>query len=122
MLRNQVSENSAQCAGAGLHLGSLEYSGPNGWYYSEGDLIMVCEFSPEDAVSVPVDHDATKLRVCKFKVVGMFDKPMVESPFYQVVDGKVIPVMGQAPIAKETTNRTGQKVRRNSMGRFCKKV
>ena len=51
----------------GLHVGSYDYA--NGWAGQDGRLLMV-EFDPQDAVSVPTDSNFQKLRVSKYKVVA----------------------------------------------------
>ena len=35
---------------------------------------MIVRFNPKDAVSVPTDCECQKLRVCKYEVIGEFDK------------------------------------------------
>ncbi len=50
-----------------MHIGSYDYA--NSWSGDDGRLLLV-EFDPQDAVSVPTDCDFQKLRVCKYKVVA----------------------------------------------------
>lgn len=77
-LRNEVhAERSNECS-KGLHVGGLDYSGPSGWYHSSGDKVVICKVNPKDVVSVPKDHNAQKVRVCKYEVVEEFKKPLVE--------------------------------------------
>ena len=61
---------------SGLHVGSLSYSGPGGWYNSGDDKIVIVKVNPADAVSVPSDHGASKLRVCKYEVIGEYEKDL----------------------------------------------
>lgn len=70
--RNKVDDNSANHCSHGLHVGALEYSGPGGWYNSQGDKVLAVKVNPRDAVSVPSDHGFTKLRVCRYEVIGEF--------------------------------------------------
>ena len=65
--RRSVDDNKDNHCSHGLHIGSYDYA--NGWAGSDGRLLVV-EFDPEDAVSVPTDCDFQKLRVCKYKVVS----------------------------------------------------
>lgn len=72
--RNMVDDDRTIECSRGYHIGDLSYSGPNGNYYnkSDGDHIIICEFSPEDVVSVPEEAAAHKIRVCKYKVVSEY--------------------------------------------------
>lgn len=86
--RRCVDDNSSHHCSYGLHIGSYDYA--DSWAGSDGKLLIV-EFDPEDAVSVPTDCDFQKLRVCKYKVVAditdtrkEIDKPIYEAnkPIY----------------------------------------
>tara|TARA_Y100000592_G_scaffold100586_1_gene181335 strand:+ start:770 stop:1864 length:1095 start_codon:yes stop_codon:yes gene_type:complete len=86
--RRCVDDNKDNHCSYGLHIGSHDYA--DGWAGSDGKLLIV-EFDPEDAVSVPTDCDFQKLRVCKYKVVAditdtrkEIDKPVYEAnkPIY----------------------------------------
>lgn len=70
--RNSVDDNFQNHCSHGLHVGALSYAGPGGWYNGEGDKVVAVKVNPADAVSVPNDHSFTKLRVCKYEVVGEF--------------------------------------------------
>jgi hypothetical protein len=39
---------------------------------------MIVEINPADVVSVPNDSDCQKLRTCKYKVVSLFKRKLVE--------------------------------------------
>lgn len=67
--RNEVDDERGNECSKGLHVGGLNYSGPNGWYYSSGDKVVIVKVNPKDVVSVPKDHEAQKVRVCKYEVV-----------------------------------------------------
>ncbi len=65
MPRNQISDDPNHACHAGLHVGAYEYAstfGPN---------LIVCEVDPADVVCVPNDHSYMKMRVSKYKVVGL---------------------------------------------------
>jgi len=64
--RRCVDDNKDNHCSFGLHVGSYDYA--NGWAGGDGRLLVV-EFDPEDAVSVPTDCDFQKLRVSKYKVI-----------------------------------------------------
>jgi DNA-directed RNA polymerase subunit RPC12/RpoP len=92
MKRNLVDNVADRTCSMGLHVGALEYAGPNGTYNSGGDHVVIVRVNPRDAVSVPTDHDAQKLRVCEYEVVGEFVKalesPLVEEDATEVKSNK----------------------------------
>ena len=65
--RRSVDDNKDNHCSWGLHIGSFDYA--DGWSGSDGKLLLV-EFDPQDAVSVPTDCSFQKLRVCKYTVVA----------------------------------------------------
>ena len=86
--RRCVDDNKDNHCSFGLHVGSHDYA--DGWAGSDGRLLLV-EFDPCDAVSVPTDCNFQKLRVSKYKVVSditdtrkELDKPVYEAnkPIY----------------------------------------
>lgn len=80
MKRNEVDDDRRNDCSFGFHVGALEYSGPNGWYFREGDHCMIVKVDPADIVSVPLDHNCRKMRVCGYKVIaeytGELNKPV----------------------------------------------
>lgn len=70
MPRNQVNEDSAQTCSYGLHVANYSYASQ---FYS-GGIMLECEVNPADVVSIPVDYDQAKMRVCKYKVLGAVDR------------------------------------------------
>lgn len=65
--RRCVDDNKDNHCSHGLHVGSYDYA--NSWAGNGGRLLLV-EFDPQDAVSVPTDCSYQKLRVSKYKVVS----------------------------------------------------
>ena len=65
--RRCVDDNKDNHCSFGLHVGSYDYA--NNWAGENGRLLLV-EFDPADAVSVPTDCDFQKLRVSKYKVIS----------------------------------------------------
>lgn len=65
--RRCVDDNKDNHCSFGLHIGSYDYA--NSWAGENGRLLVV-EFDPADAVSVPTDCDFQKLRVSKYNVVS----------------------------------------------------
>ena len=65
--RRCVDDNKDNHCSFGLHIGSYDYA--NEWAGEDGRLLVV-EFDPADAVSVPTDCNFQKLRVSKYNVVS----------------------------------------------------
>jgi hypothetical protein len=65
--RRCVDDNKDNHCSFGLHVGSFDYA--DSWAGEGGKLLLV-EFDPADAVSVPTDCDFQKLRVSKYKVIS----------------------------------------------------
>jgi len=73
--RRCVDDNKDNHCSYGLHIGSYDYA--NSWASSSGKLLLV-EFDPQDAVSVPDDCSFQKLRVSKYKVVADISDSRIE--------------------------------------------
>ena len=71
--RNQVDDNCNNACSHGYHVGALAYAGPDGWFHSPGDHIVICKVNPMDVVSVPYDCSSQKLRCCYYEPVGEFE-------------------------------------------------
>lgn len=77
--RNKVDDDYNNECSHGLHVGCLEYSGPGGWYNRPSDKVLAVKVNPQDAVAVPADHNFTKLRVCRYEVIGEYKASPVSS-------------------------------------------
>lgn len=66
MPREKVNADSNQTCSSGLHVAAPDYV-RNNWTC---DVIVECIVNPADVVSVPKDYNATKMRVCKYRVAG----------------------------------------------------
>ena len=80
--RRCVDDNKDNHCSFGLHVGSYDYA--NGWAGESGRLLLV-EFDPQDAVSVPTDCDFQKLRVSKYKVISDITdtRKELDTPVYE---------------------------------------
>lgn len=67
MPRQDVDDNRENTCSVGFHVGRFEYA--NDYAGSDGRM-MVCKVNPKDVVSVPPDYDCSKLRTCRYEVVG----------------------------------------------------
>lgn len=85
--RNEVDDDYKHQCSHGLHVGALEYSGPNGWYYRAGDVVLIVKVSPADVVAVPEDHSFRKLRCCKYEVVSVYQDVLKKAVYSGQVGG-----------------------------------
>lgn len=69
--RNQVDDDRAHECSYGLHVGGSEYVRNYGGYNKR---IVVVKVNPKDCVAVPRDHNAQKLRVCRYEVLHEVNK------------------------------------------------
>lgn len=72
MSRNEVNENPNETCSNGLHIANWDYAAHH--FGSPSDTMLEVEIDPSDVVSVPVDYDRAKMRVCKYKVLGVVDR------------------------------------------------
>lgn len=75
MPRNQVNEDSNVTCSHGLHVANWDYA-HNHFASSDRDtdVMLEVEVNPADVVSIPVDYNNAKIRVCKYKVLGLVDQ------------------------------------------------
>lgn len=91
--RGDVDDVAGNTCSHGLHIGGVGYATPGGSFWSQGDRVVICEFDPADVVSVPSDYNATKLRVCKYRVVAEYEETFTGTQ-YEAKDGKVVQSQG----------------------------
>jgi len=72
--RNMVDDNGANTCSRGLHVGTQTYA--SNFAGGDGRVVLV-KVNPANAVSVPFDHDATKLRVTEYEVLCEAEKTLV---------------------------------------------
>ncbi len=65
--RNQVDDNADRTCSFGLHAGAFEYANTFG---GAGSKMVIVKINPRDAVSVPTDCDAQKLRASRYEVLA----------------------------------------------------
>lgn len=66
MARNQVDDDDHRTCSTGLHVCSLSYL--KGFFWSTDKRLAIVKIKPEDFVSIPVDYNDAKARVCKYTV------------------------------------------------------
>lgn len=64
MARDLVDDNSGAACSTGLHVSNFDYAKSYG-------TVMAVLFNPRDAVSVPNDSSFQKVRVCRYRNVGV---------------------------------------------------
>jgi hypothetical protein len=67
MDRAEIDDNPANTCAAGLHAGNLDYV--KGYANGHDDRMVEVDINPRDVVSVPNDHNAGKLRACRYVVL-----------------------------------------------------
>src|SRR5574338_365754 len=74
MPRNQVNEDSSQTCSYGLHVANWDYAHNHfASHDSATDIMLEVEVNPADVVAIPTDYNQSKMRVCRYKVIGVVD-------------------------------------------------
>jgi hypothetical protein len=70
MERHLVDDDPEHTCSTGLHACNFEYLSQFGSESEPTDRIVACEIDPADVVSIPIDYNNTKMRVCRYVVIG----------------------------------------------------
>lgn len=70
MPREAVDSDREVTCSHGLHVASWDYA--KGF---SGEVLLEIQINPRDVVSVPIDYNNAKMRVCKYKVVRVIEQP-----------------------------------------------
>lgn len=73
MNRQDVDDDPNRTCSRGLHVGALPYVTMFGGSHGR---VMIVEVDPADVVSVPVDYNAQKMRVCRYRVIAEYTGPL----------------------------------------------
>jgi hypothetical protein len=68
--RRKVDEDQNKTCSYGLHVCSFDYL-PH-FSHANGH-VMICKVNPADVVAIPADYNHTKMRVCRYEVIGEFE-------------------------------------------------
>lgn len=68
MDRHLVHDSRDVACSVGLHVGTYDYAA--NIFGSAEDLVLLVAVNPRDAVAVPRDHGAHKMRVCRYEVLA----------------------------------------------------
>ena len=77
MDRSGVNPSREVCAGAGLHVGNVDYA-------TMKDYSVIVEVDPVDVVVVP-SAESCKVRTCGYTVLSLYKKPL-ETPVYRPLE------------------------------------
>lgn len=67
MPRNKVDDRDEHTCSYGFHVCSFDYLAS---FARSGGHVMICKVNPADVVSIPTDYNNTKMRVCRYEVIG----------------------------------------------------
>lgn len=86
--RNQVDEDCTRTCSKGLHVANWTYAHTQYGNTSPDttDIMLEVEVNPKDVVAVPVDYNNSKMRVCKYKVLGVVTTPFDPSLSLRLVN------------------------------------
>jgi len=73
MPRHRISDDPSLGCHSGLHVGALDYASTFG---GDDRKVVICEIDPEHVVSVPLDCECQKMRVCQYRVVADYTGPL----------------------------------------------
>jgi hypothetical protein len=99
--RNQVDDDCRHPCSHGLHVGTIEYvRGYTGNGCVNGGHVVIVKVNPRDAVSVPLDEKETKLRVCRYEVIGEYSGDLT-GPLYSGAGAALSAKPRQSPWSRE---------------------
>lgn len=78
--RNQVDEDANRTCSHGLHVANWQYAHTQ--FASSDpatDIMLEVEVNPADVVAIPSDYNQSKMRVCKYKVLGVVETEFKDS-------------------------------------------
>lgn len=85
--RNQVDENSNVTCSYGLHVANWNYAHTKfASSDTNSDVMLEVEVSPADVVAIPTDYNQSKMRCCRYKVLGVVTTPFSPETSLRVVD------------------------------------
>lgn len=90
--RNQVDEDSNRTCSHGLHVANWNYAHTQfASSDASSDIMLEVEVNPADVVAIPTDYNNAKMRVCKYKVLGVVTTPFDPSQSLRVVNPDYVP-------------------------------
>lgn len=74
MPRSEVDDDPNRTCSRGLHVANWDYAANKYGGSGPGVIMLEVEINPADVVAVPVDYNQSKMRVCKYKVIGVVNQ------------------------------------------------
>jgi hypothetical protein len=78
--RNEVDEDPNKTCSYGLHVANYDYACNH--FGTPQDILVLVIVNPADVVAIPTDYNESKMRVCKYKVSGVIERPL-NTPVYK---------------------------------------
>jgi len=79
MPRSEVDDNPNRTCSKGLHVAAYEYA----HNFASDGYTMEVKVNPKDVVAVPTDYNGQKMRVCRFEVVAICERPRLDETLYE---------------------------------------
>lgn len=98
--RKEVDDNGNNTCSTGLHVAAWKYAQE----YS-GEVLIEVKVNPEDVVSVPIDYDFQKMRVCRYTVLRIAKDEIKKEVV--ILDPSAIENMTARQIIEHVKNKTG---------------
>lgn len=76
MPREQVDDDPTRTCSAGLHAAAWSFA--SNWAEKRVEV----KINPRDVVAVPVDYNGKKMRVCRFEVIQVCERPLENQALY----------------------------------------
>jgi hypothetical protein len=85
--RNQVDEDSSITCSYGLHVANWNYAHTQfSSHDADTDIMLEVEVNPADVVAIPGDYNQSKMRCCRYKVLGIVTTPFSPETSLRVID------------------------------------
>jgi hypothetical protein len=94
--RNQVNEDPNQACAEGLHVANFDYA--SHFQGNENGKMIEVKVNPADVVSVPFDYNFSKIRACRYEVLGEVDREHSEKISLRVMSNDVVSDQDDEPI------------------------
>jgi hypothetical protein len=78
MPRNKISDDPKEACHYGYHVGALSYA------QGFAAVVVICEVDPADVVCIPYDSSQQKMRVCKYRVIGLHNGDLLDNTSYEL--------------------------------------
>jgi hypothetical protein len=85
--RNEVDEDSNRTCSKGLHVANWDYAHTHfASSNPDTDVMLEVEVNPADVVAIPTDYSNSKMRVCRYTVLGVVTQPYEPTVALRVIN------------------------------------